>query len=99
MTTPQAPVTTSDLVVRLTRLEERMQQVVTAIEKLAKRDAEFEDALRAMSDRFNITMSAQAEAFCNSLLRTTVTAAAVRVEPVFRRRSLIIFLRQLFVYG
>lgn len=49
-----------EVVERLARLEEQMRHVVTAIERLATRDAELDTSFRAMSDRFASALSGQA---------------------------------------
>jgi predicted nuclease with TOPRIM domain len=56
-----------ELVERLARLEEQMRHIAQAVEKLSGRDSELDASLRALSDRFNEALSAQAEAFRESL--------------------------------
>lgn len=52
-----------EVVERLARLEEQMRHVVIAVEKLSNRDAELDASLRAMSDRFSVSLATQAETF------------------------------------
>ena len=56
-----------EVIVRLARLEEQVRHIVTAVEKLANRDAELDASLRAMSDRFTAALAEQAETFRESV--------------------------------
>ncbi len=60
-----------EVVERLARLEEQMRHVVSAVERLANRDAELDASLRAMSDQFTSALSGQAEMFRDSLKEVT----------------------------
>ena len=60
-----------EIVERLVRLEEQMRHVAIAVEKLASRDAELEESLRAMSERFNTSLATQRELFQASLKEVT----------------------------
>jgi len=60
-----------EVVERLVRLEEQMRHVAIAVEKLASRDAELEESLRAMSERFNTSLATQRELFQASLKEVT----------------------------
>jgi hypothetical protein len=68
---PSGASISEELLVRLARLEEQMRHVVAAVDKLAERDSELESGLRAMSDRFSVAMSTQAEALRDSLQHLT----------------------------
>lgn len=56
-----------ELVERLARLEEQMRHIAVAVERLSGRDTELDASLRALSDRFNEALAAQAETFRASL--------------------------------
>ena len=62
---------TDEVVERLARLEEQMRYVVSAVEKLANRDAELDASLRAISDRFTSALSDQGRVFRESLEKVT----------------------------
>ena len=89
---------TNDLVARLARLEERMNDVFVAVEKLAIRDAEFDASLRSISEHFSLALAAQAEEFRKSLVALTANPAVDEARnsslvPTIRR------LRDLFALG
>jgi hypothetical protein len=60
-----------EVVERLARLEEQMRHVVSAVEKLANRDAELDASFRAMSDKFSAALTERADMFRESLESVT----------------------------
>lgn len=89
---------TDEVVDRLARLEEQMRQVVTAVERLASRDAELDASFRAMSERFSSSMSAQAELFRTSLEETSKRFVS-RDDWAFWKSLLTAALLALLAYG
>lgn len=103
MTGTQVSAEASELIARLMRLEERMNDVFMAVEKLAIRDAEFDASLRSISEQFSLALAAQAEDFRQSLMALTVNPGVHDVRkpswtPVitFLRKRLT-FVRSIFL--
>ncbi len=87
-----------EVVERLARLEEQMRYVVKAVEKLAGRDAELDGSLRAMSEKFNESLAAQAETFRASLQDVTERFVS-REDWSFWKSLLTAALLALLAYG
>jgi hypothetical protein len=87
-----------EVVERLARLEEQMRHVVNAVEKLAGRDAELDASLRAMSEKFNEALGAQAETFRVSL-RDITERFVSREDWSFWKSLLTAALLALLAYG
>ncbi|MGA9865693.1 MAG: hypothetical protein WBQ75_04555 [Acetobacteraceae bacterium] len=87
-----------EVVERLARLEEQMRHVVNAVEKLANRDAELDASLRAMSEKFNDSLAAQAEMFRASL-RDITERFVSREDWSFWKNLLTAALLGLLAYG
>lgn len=87
-----------EVVERLARLEEQMRHVVNAVEKLAGRDAELDASLRAMSEKFNEALAAQAETFRVSL-RDITERFVSREDWSFWKSLLTAALLALLAYG
>ena len=87
-----------EVVERLARLEEQMRHVVNAVERLANRDAELDTSLRAISDKFNDSLAAQAEMFRASLHDVTERFVS-REDWSFWRSLLTAALLALVAYG
>ncbi len=85
------------LVERLARLEEQMRHVVTAVEKLSNRDAEIDESLRKLSDRFSTSLAAQADSFRESLRKVTETYVS-REDWAFWRSLLVAAFLALLAY-
>jgi hypothetical protein len=93
------PLLTSDeIIVRLTRLEEQMRYVVTAVEKLASRDAELDASSRAMNERFSMALASQADTFRASLQEVTGRFVS-REDWAFWKSLLTASLLALLAYG
>jgi hypothetical protein len=84
MTSTQVTAATSELLARLGRLEERINDIFLAVEKLAVRDAEFDASLRSISEHFSLALAAQAEDFRKSLMELTANPAAQGVHKSSR---------------
>lgn len=87
-----------EVVERLARLEEQMRHVVNAVERLANRDTELDISLRAISDKFNGSLVAQAELFRASL-RDVTERFVSREDWSFWRNLLTAALLALVAYG
>lgn len=87
-----------EVVERLARLEEQMRHVVNAVERLANRDVELDVSLRAISDKFNDSLAAQAELFRASL-RDVTERFVSRDDWSFWRNLLTAALLALVAYG
>lgn len=87
-----------EVVERLARLEEQMRHVVNAVERLANRDAELDTSLRAISEKFNDSLAAQAELFRASL-RDVTERFVSREDWSFWRNLLTAALLALVAYG
>lgn len=87
-----------EVVERLARLEEQMRHVVNAVERLANRDTELDASLRAISDRFNDSLAAQAELFRASL-RDVTERFVSREDWSFWKNLLTVALLALVAYG
>lgn len=75
-----------------------MRYVVSAVERLAGRDAELDTSLRAMSDKFNEALAAQAEMFRASL-RDITERFVSREDWSFWKSLLTAALVALLAYG
>ena len=95
----RAPLTdvADQLVERLARLEEQMRHVVTAVEKLSSRDAEIDESLRKLSDRFSTSLAEQADSFRESLRKVTETYVS-REDWTFLRSLLVAVFLAFFAY-
>jgi hypothetical protein len=89
---------TDELVDRLARLEEQMRYVVTAVERLANRDAELDASLRAMYERFSAAITAQGDTFRQSLQDVTGKSVS-REDWAFWKSLLTASLLALLAYG
>lgn len=87
-----------EVVERLARLEEQMRHVVNAVERLANRDIELDISLRAISDKFNDSLAAQAELFRANLGDVTERFVS-REDWSFWRNLLTAALLALVAYG
>ena len=87
-----------EVVERLARLEEQMRHVVNAVERLADRDTELDASLRAMSEKFNEALAAQAETFRASL-RDITERFVSREDWSFWKSLLTAALLALIAYG
>ncbi len=87
-----------EVVERLARLEEQMRHVAIAVEKLANRDDELEESLRAISDRFNSSLAMQREMFQASLKEVTESFVS-REDWIFWKNLLMAAFIGLIAFG
>ncbi|HET6183216.1 MAG TPA: hypothetical protein VFA03_06430 [Acetobacteraceae bacterium] len=87
-----------EVVERLARLEEQMRYVVAALDRLASRDSELDENLRLVSERFNLALANQAEAFRVSLAEITDRFVS-RDDWSFWKNMLTAALLALVAYG
>lgn len=87
-----------EVVERLARLEEQMHHVLSAVERLANRDTELDASLWAISDRFNDSLTAQAE-LLRASLRDVTERFVSREDWSFWRNLLTAALFALVAYG
>ncbi len=97
---PAAPfgAVVDEVVERLARLEEQMRHVALAVEKLANRDSEIEESLRALSERFTAGIAAQGEMFQESLKEVTESFVS-REDWAFWKSLLMAAFLALIAYG